>query len=97
MKAFEDLEFKAHEATALGYKTSAVMFFNNGYGVSVITGGYGSAEKPYELAVLFGSEEDYGITYNTPITDDVVGCLTSDEVTALMVRVQKLTKEGEQR
>lgn len=95
MKTFKDLEFKAHQNQYAGFRTSATMFFNNGYGVSVITGGYGSDYKPYELAVLFGSEEDYGITYNTPITDDVVGYLTSDEVTALMVRVQKLTKEGE--
>lgn len=62
--------------------------FDNGYGASVITGGiaYCSEAQPYELAVL----KDYELCYDTPITDDVLGYLTSDEVYDLLDRIEQL-------
>lgn len=96
---FEDLKF---EVSFLGFKLPfmkdtkmlARAFFSNGYGVSVITGGgaYGDAEHPYELAVLKGTEENAELCYDTPITDDVIGYLTADDVTKHMIEVQKLEK-----
>ena len=93
LKAFEDLEFEEHKARSAGFRTHAVMLFENGYGVSVITGGSARAddEGPYELAVLrHEGDKRYCLCYDTPITDDVVGYLTVDGVTELMRRVQEL-------
>lgn len=89
MKTFKDLEFKKHP-NALGFygtfKTQARLDFENGYGVSVITGGYGNDSAPYELAVM----KDGVICSDTYITDDVLGWLTDLEVTEIMRKVQKL-------
>jgi hypothetical protein len=62
--------------------------FDNGYGASVITGGiaYCNEAQPYELAVLRHGE----LCYDTPITDDVIGYLTSDEVYELLDRIEQL-------
>lgn len=68
-------------------KDTIIMFFKNGYGVSVVRfkmafgyGSYTDNDSEWELAVLFGNEE-WTLTYNTPITDDVIGHLTGTEVT----------------
>jgi len=90
MKTFEDLNFESHPNSSAGFMSFATLFFDNGYGVSVITGGYGNNEKPYELAVLHGDESESAITYNTPITDDVLGWLTDDDVTNCMAKIQQL-------
>lgn len=62
--------------------------FANGYGASVITGGiaYCNEAQPYELAVL----KDDDLCYDTPITDDVIGYLTSNEVYELLDRIEQL-------
>lgn len=62
--------------------------FANGYGASVITGGiaYCNEGQPYELAVL----KDDDLCYDTPITDDVIGYLTSNEVYDLLDRIEQL-------
>lgn len=62
--------------------------FDNGYGASVITGGiaYCNEAQPYELAVLEHGE----LCYDTPITDDVIGYLTNDEVFDLLDRIEQL-------
>lgn len=62
--------------------------FNNGYGASIITGGiaYCNEGQPYELAVLKHGE----LCYDTPITDDVIGYLTSDDVYELLDKIEQL-------
>ena len=65
--------------------------FNNGYGASVIKhfASYGYEDDLFELAVL----DRYGkICYNTPITNDVVGHLTNDEVLDLLELIKNLEK-----
>jgi hypothetical protein len=97
MKTFSDLVFKEHPNMP---GLQAVMFFANGYGVSVVrfkssSGGYGSYtdnELEWEVAVLRGSEKDYSLTYETPITDDVIGHLSDSKVTDIMLKVQALKK-----
>jgi hypothetical protein len=69
--------------------------FENGYGASVITGNgtYGGDRGLYELAVIkFGEDYDWDwrITYDTPITEDVVGFLTSKDVEDLLVQIEAL-------
>jgi len=66
----------------------AIVTFDNGYGASVVKTNmsYGGKEGLYELAVLF----DGLISYDTPITDDVIGFLTEDEVTELLQKIEAL-------
>jgi len=96
MKTFKDLVFKPH---SIGNGIQAVMFFDNGYGVSVVRfkmshglgyGSYTNNDKEYELAVLYGNESEFELSYNTPITDDVIGYLSASKVTNIMKRVQNL-------
>jgi hypothetical protein len=63
--------------------------FENGFGVSVVshTYSYGGKDGLFEVAVL---DKDGDLTYNTPVTNDVVGYLNPDEVTEIMEEVQKL-------
>ena len=85
MKKFEDLQFKSHP---VGNGIAAKIFFDNGYGVSVVkfNGSYGFEDDLFELAVLY----DGGITYSPDITDDVIGHLTESGVTDVMIKVQSL-------
>ena len=94
MKTFKDLEFKQHPFVRNGFAQQAVMFFANGYGVSVLIGGhcYGDGSAPYELAILTGNVKKWNLCYDTPITNDVLGYLTPEEVTEYMIEVQKLEK-----
>lgn len=87
MKTFEDLEFKEH-STPFYFSTHARMDFENGYGVSVITGSgaYGSGSHPYEVAVMLNGS----LCYDTPITDDVIGHNDETMVTEIMKKVQEL-------
>ncbi len=97
MKTFKDLKFKERP---LENGKQAKMFFSNGYGVSVIRfktlvgyGSYTRNENEWELAVLKGTEDKWEITYETDITDDVIGNLSEDEVTKIMKEVQLLKNE----
>lgn len=87
MKTFKDLEFKKHSVQPMFDKQAEITFDNN-YGVSVICGqsAYTRDSEPYELAVLYKGS----LTYNTHITDDVVGYQTEEGVSALMKMVQEL-------
>jgi len=94
MKSFKDIVFKPHPA---GEGLHGLLFFPNGYGVSVvrfkINGwrvSYTNNDNQWELAVIFGDEKEWDITYNTPITNNVMGHLSSDEVTKIMEKIQKL-------
>jgi len=66
------------------------MDFPNGYSASVIRGPgtYGVDNGLYELAVM---DED-GITYGTPITDDVIGHATESDIDDLLGRIMDLPK-----
>ena len=68
--------------------------FDNHYGVSVIRGPYthGGKEGLYELAVLYMApgDEYSQLVYDTPVTSDVEGHLTPDDVTRLMKQVSEL-------
>ena len=66
------------------------MKFDNGYGVSVISDGYGSESGLKELAVLHNG----GICYDTPITSDVIGHLTDTEVMEIIEQVKQLPKKA---
>ena len=86
MKQFKDLEFKTHPQ--LNGVISRIIF-DNGYGASVVKHehSYGGDKGLYELAVL---DKDGNLTYDTPITDDVIGYLRPEDVTDVMEKIQKL-------
>ena len=66
---------------------------SNGYKASIIQNSlsYGGKEGFYELAVMYQEEK---ILYNTPITVDVLGWLTVEEVNAVIAEIEKLPKSG---
>ena len=70
-----------------GYKK--VFQFTNGFGASVICNkhSYGGHKGLFEVAVL---NRDGEISYDTPITTDVVGWLTFGEVESLLKRIENL-------
>lgn len=71
---------------------STKTFFANGYGVSVVRffGSYGYHQGLFELAVLKGDPQQHDLCYDTPITGDVCGYLTPEEVVELTVKVSQL-------
>jgi len=87
MKTFKDIEFKEHPSTFGGI--IGRIEFENGYGASVVKSpfSYGGGDDLYELAVL---GNDGQICYTTPITDDVIGYLTEDDVEELLIKIQQL-------
>lgn len=75
--------------------TQKIYRFPNGYGASVVQfpGSYGYADGLWELAVIqFTGEDidDFKLTYETYITNDVIGCLNPLDIQALLVRIEKL-------
>ena len=89
MKKFEDLEFdQLNDAPYMVGKKSR-MHFENGYGVSVVSHSYsyGGRDGLYEVAVLDSNDE---LTYDTPVTNDVIGYLTEEDVSNVMKQVQEL-------
>ena len=86
MKTFNDLEFKDDKQRGL---SAAKVIFDNGYGASVVKGEYtyGGRDGLYELAVL---DSDGKLTYETPVTSDVEGYLSEDDVTRLLEQIQNL-------
>ena len=86
---FSDLNFEPHPNWD---GVQARHFFDNGYGVSVIksSNSYGGSEGLYESAVLKGLEEDWKICYDTSITDDVMGYLTTEDIDTVLNQVENL-------
>ena len=64
--------------------------FTNGYGASVIDHQFSYGR---ELAVIrFGSEDldDFGLVYDTPVTDDVIGHLDDDRLADVLDEIAGL-------
>jgi hypothetical protein len=83
MASFNDLEFHSD-----GFISRARLAFPNGYAASVVkgVGTYGADDGLYELAVLHGGR----ITYETPITSDVVGHVAPEDVTEMLSQIEAL-------
>lgn len=86
MQTFNELKFKKDKHRK---GIQAYIFFANGYGASIIKNeySYGNEKGLYEIAVL---NSDKAIIYNTPITKDVIGNLTPEEVTETLIKIQTL-------
>jgi hypothetical protein len=83
---FEELNFQPHPN---GLGKQCIVQFTNGYGASIVQGPhtYGGPDGLYELAV-FG--KDGHITYETPITNDVIGYLSEIEVSNVLKDIKEL-------
>jgi len=75
MATFKDLEFTTHPIAESGIERYKGAKWASYY-----------FKNGYELAVMYGDS----ITYNTYITDDVIGRLSPDQVTEIMNKVSKL-------
>lgn len=86
IKTFDDIDFDFIED--LKGKVGRI-FFDNGYGASVVSHqySYGGKDGLFELAVL---DKNGKLTYDTPITSDVLGYLTPEKVTEKLIEIQDL-------
>ena len=66
--------------------------FPNNYGASVIKNkySYGGTENLWEVGVVFFYGDGYELTYSTPITDDVLGYLSDEEVENTLEQIKNL-------
>lgn len=91
MKTFEDLVFHQEETVPCTRTLKALIKFDNGYGVSVLTGdgALATANKPYEIAVIkYRIDGSCEIVYPTTFNGDVITSLTADDVTYYMEIIQ---------
>lgn len=88
IKMFDDLQFEKIKNSFLTGK-KAKLQFDNGYGISVVSHSesLGGDEGLYEVAVL---DSNGRITYDTPITKNVLGYLDDSDVTEIMEKIQDL-------
>ena len=70
-----------------------VFKFANNYGASVVSHrySYGGDQGLWELAVIKWEEQRWSLVYDTPITDDVIGCLSVEEVNEYLDQIKGLT------
>lgn len=80
---FKELEFYPREVLSGEY---ARYTFPNGYGISVIDGhGTYSRKGTYEVGII---HEDH-LTYNTPLTGDVLADQTPEEINEILATIEK--------
>jgi hypothetical protein len=92
MKKFKDLVFESiDDGFMIGKKCR--IFFENGYGASIVSHNYsyGGRVGLYEIAVL---DKDGHITYETSVTNDVIGHLSEQEVDDVLEQIQTLKPHG---
>ena len=83
---FQELNFQTHP---MGQGKQCIVQFPNGYGASIVQSEYtyGGKDGLYELAV-FG--KDGHISYDTPITNDVLGYLSEQDVEKTLIDIKNL-------
>ena len=76
--------------------TQSLYRFDNGYGASVVQGPYtyGGTEGLWELGVIVWDGDDYRLTYETPITDDVLGRLGEGDVAEKLQEIAALPERA---
>ncbi len=81
---FNEIKFETHDIIS-----RAVVRFENGYQASIVISpySYGGPEGLYEIAVL---DDKGNITYDTPVTSDVIGYLTEQGVEEVLQQISEL-------
>lgn len=80
---------RAIDSDVNSFSRSMRIFFENGYGVSVVD--HAHIPAPFEIAVLRGNSDKYALAYDTEITDDVIRCENRREVFDIIERVCQLS------
>lgn len=85
-----EYEFKDHSGDFGTTHHQLLASYPNGYGASVVRGmyTYGGREGFFELAVRHGD----ALCYATPVTSDVVGWLTPEQVVEHLHKIAHLPK-----
>ena len=99
-QTIEPISEKPH---AVGNGVQRLYRFDNGYGASVVrfmlpamsqlrttAGSYGADAGLWELGVIVWDGDNFQLTYDTPITGDVIGHLTEDEVQETLRQIRDL-------
>ena len=83
---FEQLTFKPHDCIPNGTQAETRI---GDYTVSIITGGYGTTQRPYEIGVFLGDDlqELPGITAEG---DTVKGYLDATDVNSILKKIHLL-------
>jgi hypothetical protein len=86
------MKFTPHMERPLNGGTQKIYRFDNGLGASVVQHNfsYGGDCGQWELAVLKFEGEHWDLTYDTPITDDVLGRLEWAEVEGYLEQISAL-------
>ena len=85
---FEPSEVFAHKLGG----THKIYRFDNGFGASVVRFpySYGYEDGLWELAVVIIDGDDWHLTYDTPVANDVLGHLTEEEVQQILGQIAAL-------
>lgn len=91
-KTFEDLSFRPMNEKYYEDGQQAIMYFDNGYGVSVLCGRqfYSNGINSFEIGIL----KDRKLSIVPPFEDAVLGYRTEEEVTDIMIKLQKIDSHG---
>lgn len=86
---FEDLKFKNHRDYPV-FDKHARHDFPNGYGISVLTGKHAYCDdNTYEVAIMHNGK----LCYNTPLTDDVLGYQTKEDINKILAKLEGYEKD----
>jgi len=88
---FQDLDFTPHAHNPTR-GIQAWCYFANGYGASVVRfpGSYGFEDGLFEVTVLSCPDGKWKVCYDTPITGDVLGRLSEQDVDSVLEQVESL-------
>ena len=72
--------------------TQVIHKFDNNFGASVVRHdfSYGHEEGLWELGVIEFTGDKWNLTYETEITDDVIGHLSDEDVSELLTKIEQL-------
>ena len=90
------MNFKTLKSNPLNGGIQYLFKADNGYGASIVKHdySYGGNNGLYELAVIkYESDEEWHLCYDTPITSDVLGHLTEEEVNSTLEEIAKLPNQ----
>jgi hypothetical protein len=94
-EGFEKYLVEKKEQPIYPYGIQYIFRFENDYGASIVKNqmSYGHEDDLWELAVIVFCDDRWDITYNTPITDDVIGHLPDEGVRLVLGRIKDLKGE----
>ena len=90
MKTIKDYNQYIIDFNSINNGMQLVFKFDNYYGLSIVchSFSYGNDDALFEVAVIeFESDDTWNLTYDTDITDDVLGEQSKEDVLSLIERV----------